>query len=143
IYGGAARAARAAGGHRRRGGDRRRTGFLGRFSMTARPGSCTPARCAREARAALLRRGALLALAVVVAGCATSPPEAQRTAGKSYAFVVLGVEGQPVARVITPASECPVIHLDGKSETMDVRARPATVALRPTRSERALSKPSV
>jgi hypothetical protein len=85
--------------------------------------------------------GALLALAVV-AGCATAPREVQRGEAKSYAFVVLGEEGQPVARVITPAAECPAIDLDGRSETMEVRARPATIPLRPTRSEPALSKPS-
>ena len=92
-------------------------------------------------RRALIARSALIALAVV-AGCAIAPREAERGAATSYAFVVLGEEGQPLARVITPASRCPVIDLDGRSETMEVRALPATIPLRPTRSELALSKPS-
>jgi len=95
-----------------------------------------------SSRRPTLAGSAIVSLAVLVAGCATAPPEAERGAAKSYAFVVLGEAGQPVARVITKSPDCPLIDLDGRSETMDVRARPATVALRSTRSEPALSKPS-
>ncbi len=65
-----------------------------------------------------------------------------RGEGRSYSFVVLGEEGRAVARVITPGATCPAIELDGVSGPMDVRARPATIPLRPTRSEPALSRPS-
>ncbi len=52
-----------------------------------------------------------------------------------YAYVVLGEEGRPVARVITAAAACPAIDLDGVARPMDVRAPPVTVPLRPTRSD--------
>jgi hypothetical protein len=59
-----------------------------------------------------------------------------------YAFVVLGEQARPVARLITHAAACPTIELDGASVPMDVRASPATIPLRPTRSDPAESKPS-
>jgi hypothetical protein len=61
---------------------------------------------------------------------------------RTYAFVVLGEEGRRSRRVITPAATCPPIQIDGKTEPMEIRARPETVPLRPTRSDPALSKPS-
>jgi hypothetical protein len=82
-----------------------------------------------------------LLFAALIAGCVTPPRDADRSAQKTYAFVVLGEEGQAVARVITPAAACPPIELDGRSASMDVRARPATVPLRPTR-EPGASKPA-
>jgi len=87
------------------------------------------------------KRIALL-LAVLVGGCVAPPRDAERAAAKTYAFVVLGEEGQAVARVITAAPECPTIELDGTSLPMDIRARPTTAPQRPTRSDPALSKPS-
>lgn len=90
----------------------------------------------------VLAVGAALAVAALVAGCATPPP-AGHAGAPHYAFVVLGEEGRPVARVITPDAACPTIELDGASVPMDVRAPPATIALRPTRSDPAESKPSV
>ena len=47
------------------------------------------------------------------------------------AWVVIGAQGQPVARVITTAPDCPALMLDGKGVAMQVRARPATLAQRP------------
>jgi Calcineurin-like phosphoesterase len=58
------------------------------------------------------------------------------------AFVVLGEGGVPVARVITVASTCPAADVDGAPRPMNVRATPATEALRPTLSLPGLSKPS-
>ncbi len=58
-------------------------------------------------------------------------------------YVVLGEEGQAVARVITEDKICPVLTVDGTSTQMSVRAAPATLPLRPTRSDPADSKPSV
>jgi hypothetical protein len=89
---------------------------------------------------------AFLACALLL-GCAASPPEVaagaqQEGGGKSYAYVVLGEEGRAIARVITHASACPDLMLDGVVVPMDVRARPETLPLRPTASTAAQSKPS-
>ncbi len=90
---------------------------------------------------AVIRVGLWLAVAAMVASCA-APPAAERAGAKPYAFVVLGEEGRPVARLITTAATCPQIELDGVSAPMRVRARPATMPLRPTRSAPADSKSS-
>src|SRR5437867_3451418 len=58
------------------------------------------------------------------------------------AFVVLGEGGKPTARVITSAAQCPLLHVDDVAVPMNVRAPAATMALRPTRSDPAESKPS-
>jgi len=89
----------------------------------------------------MMRSGLCLVIAAMLAGCAT-PPAADRSGSMRYAFVVLGEEGRPVARVITAATACPKIELDGVGAAMDVRAHPATIPLRPTRNEPAESKPS-
>jgi hypothetical protein len=82
-----------------------------------------------------------LALAALLGGCATTTRDADRGAS-FYAYVVLGDEGRAVARVITRDSVCPAIELDGVATPMDVRAAPATIPLRATRSPPAQSKPS-
>jgi len=74
-----------------------------------------------------------LPIAAMIAGCAT-PPATDRAGMQPYAFVVLGEEGRAVARVIAAAAACPELEFDGVGVTMDVRARPATIPLRPTRS---------
>ncbi len=85
-----------------------------------------------------------VAIAVLLAACA--PRESVQSAADAdpirIAFVVLGEGGVPVARVITRASSCPVIEVDGVATPMKVRALPATEALRPTLSTPAFSKPS-
>ena len=83
-----------------------------------------------------------LTVAVVLAGCATPRPDAERAGSLRYAYVVLGEEGRAVARAITAAGACPAIDLDGVARPMDVRAPPRTVPLRPTRSDPSESKPS-
>jgi hypothetical protein len=60
----------------------------------------------------------------------------------SSAFVVLGEKGEGVARVITPASACPAIMIDGRAHAMKLRAGASVEPQRPTRSTPALSKPS-
>jgi hypothetical protein len=82
-----------------------------------------------------------------LAACASGPPATEPKGGKSpeeksYAYVVLGEEGRAVARFITHAPSCPSLTLDGSPVAMEVRARPETVALRPTLSGPAASKPS-
>ena len=76
------------------------------------------------------------ALSVLGAGAAQAADPIQA------AFVVLGEDGAPQARVITTASVCPSIRVDGKSLAMSTRAPAATIPLRPTRSAPADSIPS-
>lgn len=85
----------------------------------------------------------LFAAAVLLAGCA-QPPVAVDSAADPVeaAFVVLGVDGQAVARVITRAAACPVLIVDDAPQPMTVRAAPGTAPLRPTRSPPEESKPS-
>jgi len=58
------------------------------------------------------------------------------------AFVVLGEDGVPVARVLTSAPDCPSIVVDGRARAMQLRAPAATVPQRTTASTAANSKPS-
>ena len=83
-----------------------------------------------------------LALAAIIAGCAAPMRDADRAEATHYAYVVLGEEGRAMARVITRDAECPLIVFDGTAVPMDVRARPATIPLRHTRSRPAESKAS-
>ena len=73
-------------------------------------------------------------------GCAAT--NIQRGNSTHSAFVVLGENGIPVARMITTDSNCPSIRFDGHEVAMDVRAVPESVPLRPTLSAPADSKPS-
>jgi len=87
------------------------------------------------------------AVSAFLAACAAPTPEVERIdVGRivpaPYVYVVLGEEGRAIARVITREDECPVIELDGIVVPMAVRALPATIPLRPTRSRPAESKPS-
>ena len=74
-------------------------------------------------------------------GCAT--PNNPKTSSTDSAYVVMGENGVPVARLVTMDSKCPNIRLDGNEVRMDVRAVPASVPLRPTLSAPEDSKPSV
>ena len=88
-------------------------------------------------------RSAILVLAAAaLAGCARTPVSPIPADPIEAAFVVLGVEGQAVARVITNSAECPVLVVDDAPHPMTVRAAPGTVPLRPTRSPPEESKPS-
>jgi hypothetical protein len=80
---------------------------------------------------------------MLIAGCVQPPVMSGGSADEvRYAYVVLGDEGRPIARVITAATTCPAIEIDGLPQPMDVRARPAIVPQRPTRFAAADSKPS-
>ena len=57
------------------------------------------------------------------------------------AFVVMG-DGGPIARVVTAATACPVLTVDGHATPMTVRFAAATVPQRPTASTPENSKPS-
>ena len=82
-------------------------------------------------------RLAVAALLLSLAGCAALQPGHHESA-----FVVLGEDGAAVARVITSAPSCPAINIDGQDHAMTVRAAAASLALRPTVSPPANSKPS-
>lgn len=58
------------------------------------------------------------------------------------AWTVLGPGGEAVARVVTSASACPEIRIDGRDLPMTPRAAAGTEPLRPTASRADLSKPS-
>ena len=57
-------------------------------------------------------------------------------------YVVLGPEGQAVARVITSAAHCPDLTIDQQTRAMQRRVGPETVPQRPTRSKPEDTKPS-
>jgi len=79
-----------------------------------------------------------------------SPPPPRPGAARSAAaasglvtYVLMGEDGARIARAITPAAQCPAIRIDGAEAPMSVRDPAGTMPLRPTRSDPALSKPSV
>lgn len=80
-------------------------------------------------------------LAAVLCGCAS--PSLQPPVRADYRYVLLGPEGVPVVRVVTSATECPAIEVDGVSRPMSVRMPPETVPVRPSRSDLPPPKPSV
>ena len=63
----------------------------------------------------------------------TSPPPLPP--GIDYRYVLLGPEGVPVVRAITSAAQCPALDVDGKPTPMTVRMPPATIPVRPSRSD--------
>lgn len=90
-----------------------------------------------------LQAACLLAAVFVLSACST--PDAQRTAPASQlqaAWVVLGEQGQAVARAITLDEVCPILRQDGQAQRMAVRAAPARIAQRKTVSRPEDSKAS-
>jgi hypothetical protein len=76
--------------------------------------------------------------AALLAGCASVVPAPSVLS----AYVVLGEQGGPVARVLSSDATCPAIEVDGRAQPMQVRAPAATIAQRPTASSATDSKPS-
>jgi hypothetical protein len=84
-----------------------------------------------------------IALSVLAASSADATARGRRPADPiKAAFVVLGEDGQPQARVITTARACPAIRADGKRLPMTVRAARGTEAVRPSISAPEDTKPS-
>ena len=81
----------------------------------------------------------LAGLALAAAGGAEAKTAADPI---KAAFVVMGEDGAPQARVITTAKACPAIRAGGKALAMTVRAGPGTVPVRPSISDPADTKPS-
>ncbi len=77
--------------------------------------------------------------------CASFTPTASLAAPAAplSTFVLLGEDGARVARAVTSANHCPALLVDNQVSPMMVRAPAETIAQRPTRSDPALSKPSV
>ena len=71
----------------------------------------------------------LVAALLLIGGCTAPPPGPSSVAapGVQYAFVLVGPEGQAVARAITTAPECPAIELDGRFAPMDERVAPVSL----------------
>ncbi len=80
-------------------------------------------------------------ICTVLGACASNMagPEASRLVA---AYVVVGEEGQSVVRAIVNGPQCPALIADDVATRMTIRVPPETIALRPTQSDPALSKPS-
>lgn len=89
-----------------------------------------------------LRRTLLLASAVGLVACAELSPGTKITPESPHAasYVLLGEQGQAVARVLTRAANCPDLSVDGKPQAMQVRSKAGTAAFRETVFGPALSK---
>lgn len=83
-----------------------------------------------------LKRGAI---ALLLTGCAATNPSPPPD---FTAYVVLGEYGAAVARVLIDAPACPAIVINQHSQPMQLRAPAQTIALRPTPSAPADSKPA-
>ena len=93
-----------------------------------------------QSMAASFRPLFVIAATTILFGCATVNNPIP--AGTHSAYVVLGENGAPVARMLTTDAECPFIRFDGRAVQMDLRAAPESVPLRQTRSAPADSKAS-
>ncbi len=83
----------------------------------------------------------LVSIALLFCGlCAQSA--AYASASGTIAYEVMGTHGQALARAITHGSHCPEIRINGKIQSMALRAAPALEPQRPTISAPELSKPS-
>ncbi len=90
-----------------------------------------------------LRRPLLLLAAMGVLFSCKLQAQVLASDGIATAYVVLGENGAAFARVVTKQAQCPLIRFDAQEVRMNVRAAPASMPLRPTRSVPADSKPSV
>ena len=88
-----------------------------------------------------------LASISLLAACTTMPSQPEQAtmlqANKLQAsWVVLGEQGQAMARAITTDSQCPSLLVDGMPQTMAIRAPAENLPLRKTASKPEDSKPS-
>lgn len=86
-------------------------------------------------------------LALVTVCCLTVAGNAQPASPEGPApplstFVLMTGRGPVVRTIVDAGRNCPVIHVDGGSMAMAVRAAPADIAQRPTKSKPENSKPS-
>lgn len=80
----------------------------------------------------------------ILAGCLGSGDREVSAPGDvRYAYVLLGPDGQSVARAITAASTCPAIAIDGgRPAPMALRAAAATLPARPTAYDKGNTVPA-
>lgn len=90
-----------------------RSGSEGRRRRPSAPAAPSTARSRRGGRPGWTA----LALLVLAAGCG----DASR-AGTQYAWLMLGPDGERIARVITESDACPTLDVDGRAVAMQVRA---------------------
>lgn len=78
--------------------------------------------CARRARGGSNARARLAAVLLLglAAGCGDAT-----TGGTQYAWLMLGPDGERIARVITESDACPALEVDGHPLAMQVRAAAA------------------
>ncbi len=96
-----------------------------------------------DMRFSTLKKLSALVVILTLAACVT--PAHQQTALPAKiltSWVVLGEQGQAIARVVTLDTQCPMLMQDGQAQRMQVRAMPATMAQRKTASLPADSKPA-
>lgn len=92
----------------------------------------------------VLQQLGLIACISTLAACSSMDNAGPVSAGKLQSvWVVLGEQGQPVARAITTDALCPAITQDGVSRRMSLRAAAATEAQRKSVSRPEDSKASV
>ena len=91
----------------------------------------------------LSRRWLILPAVTGLLFCSMLQAQVLTSGGIATAYVVLGENGTAFARVLTTDAQCPMIRFDAQTVRMEVRAAPAAIPLRPTRSAPADSKPSV
>lgn len=86
----------------------------------------------------------IVAMAAMVASCGggNDIDEASKDTYLLSSFVVMGADNQAMARVVTTNASCPLLIADNTATRMQLRAAPATLALRTTTSAPADSKPS-
>lgn len=84
----------------------------------------------------------LYVFATCVIGMLGLPVSVAATEKPVVSWIVLGEQGQAVVRSLTYEGHCPLLKQDGKSAPMRVRAKPETVAQRPTASDEKDSKAS-
>ncbi len=89
------------------------------------------------------RKFCMVIFSILLCGCVSMGSNKSNPGFTDFtAFVLLGPEGVPIARVITNANKCPSINIDGNLVSMELRAKAETIPLRTTRSDPADSKPS-
>jgi hypothetical protein len=94
-------------------------------------------------RFSALKSVSTLAAFCALAACVTPSKQPVTLAGNLQAsWVVLGEQGQAIARAITLDTVCPMLLQDGQAQRMQVRAMPTTVAQRKTTSLPHDSKPA-
>lgn len=91
---------------------------------------------------AKLRLIGALAIGSLLAACSSVPIQTGQASKMQTAWVVIGENGQAIARAITTDTTCPALVQDGKAASMSIRAAADTLPLRKTASKPEDSKPS-